>query len=183
MSFEIFTTKRLQLRRLSAADYRDIFQNYSKPAIMELLGLQTDAEYEKEFDKYQQGHSMYNRSLLTFQLIDPQTNQIIGSAGFHNWSFDHKRAEIGYSLKSDEYKGKGLMSEVVSFIIHYGFTVMDLQRIEAMVGPNNIPSLRLMEKNHFTREGQLRKHYFVNDHWEDSVVFSLLKEEYELMHK
>ncbi len=183
MTFEIFTTARLQLRRISAADFKDIFQNDSKPAIMQLLGLQTEAEYEKELDKFQQGHSMYNKSLLTFQLIDPQTNQVLGNAGFHNWSFDHKRAEIGYSLKSDEYKGKGLMSEVVPFIIHYGFTEMNLQRIEAMVGPNNIPSLRLMEKNHFTREGQLRKHYFVNDHWEDSVVFSLLKEEYELIHK
>ena len=146
---------------------------------MELLGLQSDAEYEKEYDKFHLGHSMYNRSLLTFQLIDPQTNEIIGSAGFHNWSIDHKRAEIGYSLKSDEYKGKGLMSEVIPFIIHYGFEIMELQRIEAMVSPGNLPSLRLLEKNNFIREGLLRKHYFIGNDWEDSVVFSLLKLEYE----
>jgi ribosomal-protein-alanine N-acetyltransferase len=179
MSFEIFTTDRLKLRKLTAADMQHIFRSYSKPEIMALLALQTDAAYEKELDKFQQGYSMYNRSLLTFQLIDPQSNQVLGSAGFHNWSIDHKRAEIGYSLNSDEYKGKGLMSEALPFIIHYGFTVMDLQRIEAMVGPNNQPSLRLMEKNHFTREGLLRKHYFIDEHWEDSVVFSLLREEYD----
>ena len=71
-----------------------------------------------------------------------------------------------------------LMSEAVEAIIRYGFSELNLNRIEAIVGPENAPSLRLMEKNGFVQEGRLRKHYPAGDGFEDSLVFGLLREEF-----
>ena len=70
------------------------------------------------------------------------------------------------------------MTEALTPIIAYGFSEMQLHRIEAFVGPNNSPSLNLMRKFGFTQEGQLRQHYLKDGKFEDSVVFSLLLEEY-----
>ena len=70
------------------------------------------------------------------------------------------------------------MTEAVSSIIDYGFTKLKLHRIEALVGSNNIPSLKIMEKNHFIKEGLLRQHFYVTDKFEDSVLFSKLYDEY-----
>ena len=55
---------------------------------------------------------------------------------------------------------------------------MGLNRIEAFVGPGNDPSLRIMERLGFSKEGLLREHYHKNNHTEDSVAYSLLKREY-----
>ena len=70
------------------------------------------------------------------------------------------------------------MNEAVSSIIDYGFNELNLHRIEALVGSNNIPSLKIIESHHFIKEGLLRQHYFVEDKFEDSIVFSILQNEY-----
>jgi ribosomal-protein-alanine N-acetyltransferase len=111
-------------------------------------------------------------------MIDKATQQTIGGGGFHNWYADHKRAELGYALENESYKRKGLMTEALNFIIDYGFKNMELNRIEAFIGPNNIASLKLISKYNFTREGQLRQHYMKEGKLEDSIVFSLLREDY-----
>jgi ribosomal-protein-alanine N-acetyltransferase len=71
------------------------------------------------------------------------------------------------------------MSEVLPEVIRYGFTTMKLHRIEAMVGPNNGASLRLMQKFGFRHEGHLKAHYLRNGIYEDSVVFGLLRSEWD----
>ena len=96
----------------------------------------------------------------------------------HVWYLDHNRAEIGYALTDNPEKSKGLMTEAMNSILKYGFEEMKLHRIEAFIGPENIPSLKLVAKFNFKKEGVLRQHYFKNDKMEDSAVFALLKDEY-----
>ena len=109
------------------------------------------------------------------------TGEIIGGCGFHNWLTEHRKAELGYALTKDEYKGKGLMTEALENVIAYGFGKMNLNRIEACIGPENIPSLKLVKKFGFKEEGYLRQHYFKDNVLQDSIIFSLLKEEYARM--
>lgn len=70
------------------------------------------------------------------------------------------------------------MKEALPYIIDYGFDRMNLHRIEAMVGPDNQASLRLVKGLGFVEEGLLREHYFIDGKFYDSLVFSLLKKEY-----
>lgn len=174
MNFETLETERLFLRKLSPKDFAYVFANYSKADIMTFFGFQSEEEYQTAKLKSDKGYATYNRSIAFFQLIDKTTNSVIGACGFHNWYFDHRRAEIGYNMFTDDFKGNGFMSEALEKIIDYGFTKMNLHRIEALVGTQNVPSLKLMEKFHFTKEGILKEHYFINDKFEDSVIFSRL---------
>ncbi|MEP7265152.1 MAG: GNAT family protein [Bacteroidota bacterium] len=177
MKFEIIETERLFLRKLSPAVLNDLFKNYSEEIIRKELALFTDAAYIKEKYRYVKGYEMYNKSMLYFQMMDKNTKQIIGSCGYYTWFTDHMRAEIGYSLYEDEHKGKGLMTEVMQPILEYGFNVMNLHRVEALISPDNTPSLKLVKKFHFKEEGFLRQHYFANDEFTGSLLFGLLKME------
>ncbi len=179
MQFETIETERLILRKLTQAVYDYIYQQYDTDELMNFLGLASMNELVVEKTKYQQGLSMFNKDFLTFQLIDKNTNKIIGWCGYHTWFKAHFRAEIGYHLLEDSYKRKGLMSEALKVILDYGFNEMGLNRVEALIGPNNIASLKLIAKMDFTKEGVLRSHYFVNDRLEDSIIYALLKKEYE----
>jgi ribosomal-protein-alanine N-acetyltransferase len=176
VNFEIITTPRIRLRKITPEVYNFIFSNYNSDELKKFLGYAEDGQIEKEREKYKKGLSTYNRSFLYFQLL--VNDQVIGTAGFHTWYVDHSRAEIFYVLRDDAYKGLGIMSELMPVLLNYGFNIMNLHRIEAMTATYNTPSIRLLQKSGFKQEGHLREHYFVDGKMEDSLIFSLLKFEY-----
>jgi [ribosomal protein S5]-alanine N-acetyltransferase len=175
VNFYTIETERLILRKLSPDDYIYVFENYSEQEIKQFLGHKSEEEFLNEKNKYQKGYATYNRSFEYFQLIEKTSNQIIGSCGLHNWYPDHRRAELGYSITNENFKRKGMMSEALKAIISHGFNKMNLHRIEALIGPENTPSLKLMEKYEFIKEGVLREHYFMDEKFENSIIFSKLK--------
>lgn len=179
MLFEELKTERLVLRKLTPETYRYIYENYSDEQVMNFLALKSSHELNKEKDKYTQGLSTYNRSFVNFKLFDNETSHHVGNCGFHTWYTEHFRAEIGYDMIDESVRRKGLMSEALQIVIDYGFNTMNLHRIEALVGPGNIPSLKLMDKFGFRREGHMRQHYHKNGEIHDSIIFSLLRSEYE----
>lgn len=174
----IIETQRLILTGYSSEDITYIFENFGRSEIKEILGHRTDEEYQKEEYKYKNGYASYNRAFILFLLTEKSTNYIIGRCGIHNWNKEHKRAEIGYHISDENYKRKGLMTEAVGPIIDYGFTQLNLHRIEALVGSNNIPSLKIIETYQFTREGLLKQHYCLDNKYEDSIMFSILYHEF-----
>lgn len=180
MNTKELQTERLKLKKLTPEIFQFAFENLSESQLLSFFGFDSIAELEMEKEKYKKGISTYNKTFLYFQLIEKETDKIIGWCGFHTWYIEHKRAEIGYVMTDENFKDKGLMTEAIKPIIEYGFTIMQLNRIEAFVEPENIPSLKLIEKLNFVKEGLLRKHYFKNNRMEDSIVFSILKSEYVL---
>jgi len=179
MHFQTIETENLILRKITPDVCDFVFGLQEEEAIKNFFGLETDEQFAKEKERQEQGRTMYNRSFVNFQLIDKKTNQIIGACGFHTWCLDHARAEIGYNLNHDHYKGKGIMTEALKAVVQYGFEEMKLNRIEALIAPNNEPSIRLVQKLGFVKEGHLRQHYCKNNIMEDSLFFSLLKHEYQ----
>jgi [ribosomal protein S5]-alanine N-acetyltransferase len=178
MEFDILETPRLLLKALTPDHYGYLFQECSKDEIKSQLGLFTNEAFEMEKQKWERGLTCHDRSFLHFQLIHKNTKEIIGGCGFPRWYLLHFRAEIGYSLNQDRFKRQGYMSEAVRPILHYGFGKMNLNRIEACVGPDNQASINLLEKFKFTREGYLRQHYYKDDRIYDSLIYSLLREEF-----
>jgi [ribosomal protein S5]-alanine N-acetyltransferase len=178
MEFQIIQTDRLQLRKLDEAAHHFIFNHYSDAQLMHFLGLSTPEELLKEQEKYRQNLTTYNKKMVNFQMILTQTDTIIGHCGFHTWYTDHRRAEIGYALNADAVKQKGFMSEALAPVIAYGFQTMQLHRIEAFIGPDNIASLKLVEHLGFQREGHLKEHYFKKGKMEDSLIYALLQPDF-----
>lgn len=178
MELETLETERLFLKKLTPEILTDLFANYPEATIKKLLGLATDEEFNKEKEKAKGGYVTYDRTIVAFLLVLKETDETIGRGGFHNWYKDHRRAELGYALFKEENKRKGYMGEAVDAILAYGFNNMDLNRAEALIGPQNIASQSIVKKYGFIQEGHLRQHFVRDEVPEDSLVFSLLKEEY-----
>ncbi len=64
-------------------------------------------------------------------------------------------AEIGFWL-GEELWGRGIMTEAVGAVTRYGFRVLGFERIYAEIFAWNPPSMRVLEKNGYQREGILR---------------------------
>lgn len=80
---------------------------------------------------------------------------MIGSCGFYGIHPWHLRASIGYELARSFWR-TGIMSEALRAILAVGFNEMGLNRIDAVVLPANIASIRLLDKLGFEKEGLLR---------------------------
>lgn len=171
-------TERLFIRIETAAEYKHFFKTLDDKALREYFGLNNE-ELEVQKTKVNGGMTTYRMSFRMFHLIEKNSNKIIGDFAFHNWFPMHSRAEVGYGLRLEDYKNKGFMKEALPVIFKYGFEEMKLNRMEAIIGPNNIASQKLVLGNGFIQEAILKEHYCENGVIEDSLIFRLLHSEYK----
>ena len=169
-------TERLILNSMTPKRVHTLFHSFSKEEIMSKLGAD-----EQAFRNYEEMHlngmETFQTSFYYFIIVRKDNHFPIGECGFHSWNKKHKRAELFYKLNSDSNKRKGFVSEVLPFVLEFGFKQMDLNRIEAYIADYNEPSKRLLIKNNFIKEGTLRKHYYFEGNFEDSDCYSLLRKD------
>ncbi len=175
----IISTERLILREQNENVIYNVFEKLNTHEQLLFFGLDNTGELKKEREKYSRVFTINNVNFKKWNILKKDQFEIIGECGFHTWKIDHQVAEIGYKIYKQTERKKRYMSEAFQRIIEYGFKNMNLNRIEALISPDNIPSLQLVVKNGFTKEGVLREHFKINNKIHDSVVYSLLKREYE----
>ncbi len=111
----------------------------------------------------------------TFAFAITADNKVIGSIGVFRQENIHRRtAELGYYI-SEEYWGKGIMTEAVKQICEYVFSKSDIIRIYAEPFAYNAASCRVLEKAGFQYEGTLRNNAVKNGKVIDMKMYSLLK--------
>lgn len=84
------------------------------------------------------------------------------------------RAELGYVI-GREHWGKGFTTQAVKLALFQGFEDLEIQRIEALVYPENKASQKVLEKAGFVQEAVLRKYLYVKGKVRDCVMFSYIK--------
>lgn len=84
-------------------------------------------------------------------------------------------ATLGYWMGA-AHAGRGVMSRAVGMVCRHGFRQLGLQRIEAACLPENAPSIHLLEKAGFEREGFARRYLNIDGVRRDHVLFALLPE-------
>ena len=102
---------------------------------------------------------------------------VIGMCGFNYWVRHDRRASIGYDL-ARAYWGQGLMTEAVRAMVDFGFSRMNLNRIEADADGRNPASARVLQKVGFKHEGIQHQQFFENGSFYDLHLFALLRSEY-----
>jgi len=171
-------TARLSIRIDTEQSYVQAFRTQSDEELKAYFGIATDAELQTQKDKVHGGLTTYRTALVFFHLKERMLNTVIASCAFHSWYPMHRRSEVGYAMAAEQYKGNGYMSEAIQPIIAFGFEEMALNRIEAFIHPENIPSIKLVERMGFQQEGWLHEHHCKEDIMVDSLVYGLLRKDY-----
>ena len=87
-------------------------------------------------------------------------------------------SSIGYWI-GKRYSRKGYMFEALSILLPSLFVDLRLHRIEAAVLTHNKPSRNLLEKIGFKQEGICRSYLKIDGKWQDHIMYSLLKRDYD----
>lgn len=160
------------LREQEIKDTEDFFKYYSDPRVGEhilankprnLPEASAEIHYCRSLFRYRRG--------VYWSLVRKDNDHMIGAIGLHI-NNQHHRAEICYDL-NPEYWRQGIMTRAMKKVIEHCFTLVGLQRIEAITLPENIGSTAVLDKLGFELEGTLRKYRYFKDRSHDIVIYSI----------
>jgi [ribosomal protein S5]-alanine N-acetyltransferase len=177
--FPILDTVRLRLREIVAADAPEVFATHGDVQAMRWFGtdpMTTVQQAEKLIETFAAGRQMPNPG-TRWGMERKADHRLIGSCGLFKWNRTWGSCVIGYELASSA-QGEGFMFEALSAILDWGFENMQLDRIEAQVHPENVASIKLLQKLGFVQEGRLREAGFWLGRRHDLLAFGLLRREY-----
>ena len=173
--FPVLETDRLILRQVTNDDAKSLLTYFSDTDVMKYYGLEPFKSIDDVLDEISWYKSLFEKGTgIRWGISLKGSDKIIGSCGFFNRAVEHSRTEIGYEL-SKEYWGKGIAGEALESVVKYGFQNLQLERIEALVEPANLASLKLLDKIGFEKEGLLRHYEFTCGKFDDLYIYSILK--------
>lgn len=171
-------TNRLRLRQLQIADCRDMYA-YSCLSTVTRFLLWSPHPSEEYTKRYLTTVQRLYRSGAFFDwgIEWKETAQLIGTCGFTSLDPENEKGEIGYVL-SPGFWGRGIATEAAMAVIEYGFTRLDLHRIEAKYIFGNDLSRRVMEKCGLKFEGIQREAMRIKGTFCDIGICSILQKEF-----
>jgi [ribosomal protein S5]-alanine N-acetyltransferase len=171
--FPNLETERLLLRRLANEDVNEIFALRSDKEVMKYIPRPLAKTNEEALAHI----AMINEKIdlnegINWAITLKNNPKLIGIIGHYKIKPEHYRAEIGYMLLP-EYHGKGIVSEAIKEVVNYGFQVMKLHSIEAIIDPENFASEKVLQKNGFVKEAHLKENEFYEGLFLDTVIYSI----------
>jgi [ribosomal protein S5]-alanine N-acetyltransferase len=83
---------------------------------------------------------------------------------------------LGYWV-GEEHARRGHMTAALRALLPFAFGGLSLHRVEAACIPTNVPSIRLLEKCGFVREGLARRYLCINGAWQDHYLYGLVNDD------
>lgn len=86
-------------------------------------------------------------------------------------------AKLGCAIAAECW-GRGYAIDAVGTLVNFGFRELKLHRISAAMGPGNTASIAIVRRLGMTYEGRIRDHVYTNGQWRDSLLYSVLADEW-----
>lgn len=141
----VLETERLILRHYKSSDLERYYEMMADPDVTRYLlsGKPMSRHEAWRSIATMAGHWMLN-GFGQWALEDKSSGLFVGRAGFlkpEGWP----AIEAGWTLHRDSW-GKGYATEAAKAVIHYGFEVMNLDRIISLIQPDNQVSIKVAER-------------------------------------
>jgi len=122
--------------------------------------------------EYQQ--MLESKFLRYWLFLKDYPDTIIGSVCYYNiLKGAYQSCSLGYKM-NQQYGQQGFAFESIQKTISIMFQEYHLHRIEAFIMPNNLPSIKLIEKLNFSYEGISYSYASVKGFWTDHKRYSLI---------
>ena len=172
--FPNLETERLFLRRVVKEDVKEIFTLRSNKETMKYIPrplVKTEEDALAHIAMIED--KIENNEGINWAITLKNDPKLIGLIGHYRIKPEHFRAEIGYMLLP-EYHGKGIIVEAIKETIKYGFEIMNLHSIEAVIDPENLASEKVLQKSGFVKEAHLKENEYYEGRFLDTVIYSIL---------
>ena len=178
-SLPTLKAQRVHLRWLRDEDVPALFAIFGDPQVTRYWGHRVMPDVNAAASLLEEIRTLFvQRRLFQWGVALSETDQIIGTCTLASLNAENRRAELGFALAHAHW-GNGYMTEMLRVLLRFAFDEMQLHRLTADTDPNNQPSIRLLERLGFRREGYFREHYLVQGEAQDSIMYGLLRSEWK----
>ncbi|MBX9807503.1 MAG: GNAT family N-acetyltransferase [Flavobacteriaceae bacterium] len=158
--FPNLETDRLHLRRVVNEDVNEIFTLRSDMETMKYIPRPLVNSVEDALAHIAMiDEKIENNQGINWAITLKNNPKLIGIIGHYRIKPEHFRAEIGYMLLP-EYHGRGIITEAIKETVNYGFEIMKLHSIEAIIDPENIASEKVLKKSGFVKEAHIKENEY-----------------------
>jgi len=113
-----------------------------------------------------------------FDFVIERDTEPCGVIGLSRIDEHNRIGSLGYWLREDR-QGHGLVTASCMALIGLGFDELNLNRITLAAAIDNHRSRAVAERLGFVLEGTLREAEWINDHFVDHALYSLLKRDWD----
>ena len=167
-------TARFSLTPLCRGDAGALLAHFGDPRVTEFLDIRPLMGLSDAREVIDWAEALRSSASGLRWAIRDGEGGFVGTCGFHLMTFERgRRAEVGYDL-GPTYWGRGVIDEVLPAALCFGYGVLGLHRIEAMVTPGNDRSCAVLERHGFGREGLLRGYAFWRERFWDQILYARL---------
>ncbi len=173
--------KKIILRSVCITDATDLVRLASSnlPAVKNFLYFTeisvSQDELVREIDYI--ADNIFSKDKL-LSVIETQQGDIIGTCGLHEIDWHNETVRIGILIFDESQWGKGQATEVLTLLIEYVFSELNLHKIYLNAFTTNERGLKLYKRLGFQEEGRLREEYKIHGRYVDLVRMGLLREEW-----
>lgn len=166
--------ERIRLRALEHEDGERIRTWRNQP---ELMGYHFSHMPLSEMEQ-QRWISNYDGSRMHVFIIENESRQPIGYTILKDHDAKNANAEIGLFL-DPSFQGKGYGHDAFSTLLRYCFHELNLHRVMLQVFAFNERAIAMYEKMGFVSEGRLRDVQFTQNAYQDVIIMSMLRTEFD----
>jgi Acetyltransferases, including N-acetylases of ribosomal proteins len=95
-----------------------------------------------------------------------------------NINYVSRHAMFSIFIANQAYHNKGIGSASTKLIIEFAFKKLNLNKVYLQTSDRFVSAIKMYEKLGFQKEGIMRQHYYSNGKYEDKIIFSILKEDF-----
>jgi ribosomal-protein-alanine N-acetyltransferase len=175
----VLETDNYILRGVSEQDIPELFVFLSDKETMKFITshpVRTETEVSVTVQNSLQNYKKQKE--IPWVIIDKKTDRLIGQFRFYKLNLWHQKTDMNVVI-SNEHQSTGVMTELMEKVLEFGFESLGLNRIVGDIFAGNERSKKLLKNYGFHKDGVMRQTDFDGKRYHDTVVYSMLKSEYD----
>jgi RimJ/RimL family protein N-acetyltransferase len=176
--------KRIRLRAVEREDVQKFHEWVNDPEVTRNLGLYLPMSMQDETTWFEGlGKRDPNEKPLAIEIRKGKAWKLIGNCGAFGIDNVSRSAELGIMIGAKEEWNKGYGSEAMTLLLQHGFETLNLHRLFLRVYEENVRAVRSYEKAGFVFEGKLRQAVYKHGNYDDVLIMSVLRSEWDSRNK
>lgn len=174
--------KRVRLRAVERGDVGKFHEWVNDPEVTRGLALYLPMSMRDEETWFERERNP-NEKPLAIEIRRGKGWKLIGNCGVFGVDFVNRYGELGILIGDKTEWNKGYGSEAMTLLLRHSFETLNLNRAFLRVYTDNIRAVRSYEKAGFVLEGRLREGVYKFGKYEDVLIMSVLRSEWNARKK
>jgi RimJ/RimL family protein N-acetyltransferase len=184
VEMSIIYGERIRLRAVEREDLKKFHEWLNDPEVTRGLALYLPlsmTDEENWFDAMTKRDP--NEKPFAIEIKKGKAWKLIGNCGFHGIDTKNRFGEVGIVIGDKTEWNKGYGAEAMTLLQRHGFETLNLNRVFLRVYADNVRAVRSYEHAGFVLEGRLREANYKHGKYEDVLLMSVLRSEWNVRKK